>query len=121
MSDWLGKLLPAVAPGGLLAGPAPAAAPPAQAKGGGFNETTEKSANAIIADIFRRFKKEVYVEAYNKPPADRAADWAKNKHEKAFRERFFRQWAEERFRATGANGIFVLVYRESPRGYFIRV
>src|SRR4051812_28863153 len=118
MSAWLVKLLPAVALVGWLAGPAPAAPPTVKDEGGLFTEKTERDANAIIADIDRQFKKEVHVEAYNKPPANRAADWTKNRQDKTFRERFFRQWAEERFRATGTNGILILMYRESPKGYY---
>src|SRR5581483_10766945 len=67
MNAWLAKLLPAALLLALAAAPSPAA-PTVKDDGNLFSEQTEKEANAIIADIQRRFNKEVHVETYNKPP-----------------------------------------------------
>src|SRR5438045_2474704 len=118
MTAWLVKLLPAVAVLGLAAAPAPAVEPPAVKDDGQlFTDRAEKDANAIIADIERRFKKDVRVEGYNQPPADKADDFQKHKKDKGYAGRFFKNWAEERLRATGTNGVLILIYRDKD-GYF---
>src|SRR5262249_8549680 len=95
MNAWLAKLLPAAAFLALAAAPAPAA-PTIKDEGHLFSDRAKDRGNALIADIEREFKKEVHVEAYNKPPANKAEEFAKNKGDAAFRDRFFRQWADER-------------------------
>ena len=115
-------LLSAAAFFALLAGPAPAANPPkVEDHGKLFSDRAIKEANEIIADIYQRFHKEVRVEAYNKVPPAKADEFNQHKSDKAFRAHFFRTWAAERFAATGTNGVFVLIYKESPRGYYVQV
>src|SRR5581483_4104489 len=122
MPAWLVKLLPAIALIGLMSAPAPAAdAPKVLDEGHLFSDQAKKEADQIIADIARQDKKEVRVEAYSKPPADKVAEFNEKKKDADFRKRFFRDWAEERFRATGTNGVLVLMYRENERGYFTEV
>src|SRR5262245_35124542 len=120
MNAWLTKLLPAALLLGLAAAPAPAA-PTVKDEGNLVSEKTEQEANAIIADIQKQFKKEVHVEAYNKPPANKADEFQKRKGDKAYREQFFRTWVQERFQATKTNGLLILIYRESPRGYYVEI
>src|SRR5207302_8241806 len=121
MSAWLARLLPAVMLFALSAAPAPAAPPTVKDEGKLFSERAVKEANAIIADIDKQYHKEVHVEAHNKVPPAKADEFNRNKTDPAFRARFFRAWASERFTATGTNGVFVLIYKESPRGYYVKV
>src|SRR5262249_5276742 len=85
-----------------------------------FSPKTIEEANALIAEIEHKFKKEVHVEAYNKPPADKMADFNEHKRDANYRQRFFTHWAEERYRATGTNGIFVLLNGKSKQGYYVK-
>src|SRR5258708_11201297 len=118
MSAWVSRLLPAVILVALSRAAAPAAAPPkVEDHGKLFSEGAIKEANDIIADIERRFKKDVRVEAYSEPPAAKAAEFQQHKKERAFRDRFFKAWAEERMKATGTNGVLILFYRDKE-GYF---
>ena len=80
-----------------------------------FTDGAEKEANAIIADTMKRFNKEVRVEAYNRPPADKVAEFEQKKRDRVWRERFFKQWAEQQTRTLGTNGVLVLLYRDKRR------
>jgi formylglycine-generating enzyme required for sulfatase activity len=107
------------------AGPAPPvhpreAAPTVQDEGNLFSADIKEEANRIIADIEKRTKKQVRVEAYNQPPADKAQEFNQKKTNREFRQRFFTEWAERQFEATVTIDILVLIYRESGRGYFTR-
>src|SRR5262245_16444157 len=97
MNAWMTRLTLAALVIGLAVTPA-AAAPTVKDDGKLFSNTAKEKANALIADIAREFKKEVFVEAYNRPPADRAAEWNNNKSNREFVGKFFREWAERRFR-----------------------
>src|SRR5437763_5647514 len=113
MSAWLARLLPAVFVLGLAA-PVSAAEPPTVKDDGNlFSELAKKEANGIIADIEKRFKKDVRVEAYNKPPADRADEFEKNRRDLAFRRRFFKEWADRRMQETGTNGLLLLIFQDA--------
>ena len=112
-------LLPALA---LVAATAASAAPPPKVLDEGklFSERAIKEANEIIADIERKFKKDVRVEAYSVPPAAKAAEFQQHKREPGFRTRFFTTWEADRMRATGNNGVFVLVYQDKAI-YFVEI
>ena len=86
-----------------------------------FSPQAIQEANKIIADVYRRFKKEIHVEAYNKVPAAKADEFKHKRKDRAYRDRFFRAWADQRFATTGSNGVFVLMYRESTRGFYVQV
>src|SRR5436305_5562806 len=120
MFAWLTRLLPAVLLLGLVAAPAPAAST-VKDEGNLFSAPAKQEANRILADIEQHLKKEIHVEAYNKPPADKAADFEKVKANKDRLGDFFREWARDRFRSTGTNGILILAYRESPAAYYVQV
>jgi hypothetical protein len=120
MFAWLTRLLPAVLLLGLVAAPAPAAST-VKDEGKLFSAQAKQEANRILADVEQHLKKEVHVEAYNKPPADKAAEFERIKRDPKRHGEFFREWAGERFRATGTNGILILVFRESRDGYYVQV
>ncbi|HEX4589337.1 MAG TPA: TPM domain-containing protein, partial [Gemmataceae bacterium] len=106
----------------LLAAPASAADPPkVEDHGKLFSDLAVKQADEVITDIHKRFHKDVRIEAYNTVPPAKADEFNRNKADKEFRTRFFRAWAAERFSATGTNGVFILIYKESARGYYVQV
>src|SRR5438874_9009954 len=102
MFAWLTRLLPAVLLLGLVAAPAPAAST-VRDEGNLFSAQAKQEANPVLADIEQHLKKEVHVEAYSKPPADKAAEFEKVKRDPQRLGEFFREWARERFRSTGTN------------------
>ena len=67
-----------------------------------FSDAAKEQANRIISEIHNQFKKDVFVEAYTKPPDDKKSEWDKNKSSPSNRKRFFEVWAEQRFRALGS-------------------
>src|SRR5262245_1306118 len=113
MNAWLTRLLMAGLVVGLLATTA-GAAPTVKDEGKLFSDAAKEQANRLIAEIGREHKKDVVIEGYNKPPANKAAEWAKNKGNKSFVSQFFADWAKERFRALGTNGIYILIFRQDP-------
>lgn len=121
MTAPLSRLLTAATFLGLWAAAAPAAPPKIKDDGKLFNEVTLREADTKTAEIHKDFKREVVVETFKAPPADRKSTWDKNKRDETFVRRFFRDWADERFRANGVNGVYILMYRESPRGYQVVV
>ncbi len=115
------RLLAAAMLLGFFAAAASAAPPKVKDEAKLFNDETVREANALMATIDKEYKREVVVETFKAPPAARKAEWDKNKRDSTFVRRFFRDWADERFRANGVNGVYVLMYRESPRGYQVVV
>src|SRR5262245_5987624 len=120
MNAWLTRLLMGALLIGLFAAPA-GAAPTVKDEGKLFSEAAKEQANKVIADIEREFKKDVFIEAYIKVPPERAERWGKDRKDSGSRGRFFKEWAEDRFRSHGTNGILLLLYREAPRSYFVEV
>src|SRR4029079_6344331 len=110
----LARLVPAVFALVLMAAPASA-----QVKDDGklFGDRAEKEADAVIAGIKQKYHKEVRVEGYSQPPANRAAEFEQRKKDRAWRERFFKSWAEERMRSTRTKRVFVLIFRDKD-GYY---
>jgi len=88
MNAWLAKLLPAALLLALAVSPA-AAAPTVKDEGNLFSADIKEEANRIIADIEKRTNKQVRVEAYNQPPADKAQEFNQKKTNREFRQRFF--------------------------------
>src|ERR1700676_3392812 len=87
----------------MAAGPARALTPEVKDQAGFFKPDTIKQANQIIRDIEREHRVDLLIETFPKPPAGREAEASKDK------ARFFSQWAIERARESGINGIYVLI------------
>src|SRR5262249_52367418 len=98
-------LIPAVLAGWLcLAGPAAAVTPEVKDDAGLFSAEAVKKANEIIADVSRRFKKDVVVETVKEVPEDKQSQLKSLGSDK-----FFARWAEERFAALRTDGVYVLI------------
>ena len=87
----------------LAAGPARALTPEVKDHADLFKPETIAEANKILRDIERQHRVDLLVETFEKPPAGREVDASKDK------ARFFSQWALQRFRESGVNGIYVLI------------
>ena len=120
MNAWMTRLLTAGLVFGLLAAPA-GAAPTVKDEGHFFSDVAKEQANKVIAEIEHDFKKDVFIEAYTKVPPEKAERWQRDRKDAGSRGRFFKEWAEERFKSHGTNGILVLLYREAAKSYFVEV
>lgn len=88
-----------------------ASASPARAavkdEAGFFSATAIQKANSEIAEIQRRFRKNLLIETVRTVPDDKV-DRVKQMDRSA-RDSFFHKWANERARADGVNGVYVLI------------
>jgi hypothetical protein len=106
-------LLPAVLAGWVVAVPARAAlVSEVKDDAGFFKPETIQKANREIKEIKDRYKHDVVIETFKAPPADRAEEV--KKMDRSARNRFFEEWARERFKGQEVNGIYILICREPP-------
>jgi hypothetical protein len=98
-------LVPAVLAGWLcLAAPALAVAPEVKDEAGLFSAEAVKRANETIADIDKRFKKDLAIETFKAVPEGKESELKGQG-----RERFFARWAEDRMAAMRGDGVYVLI------------
>jgi uncharacterized membrane protein YgcG len=97
---------------GLLGfgGPVQAATAEVRDEANFFSADAQTRAEKIIKEIGQRYKKDLLIETMRQVPADKREE-ANSSDEKAKR-RFFANWAIQRARAEGLNGIYVLITRE---------
>src|SRR3569832_76007 len=69
-----------------------------------FTPAAIDEAEQIIKDINSQYKKDVRIETFATIPDDRKAAF-----DPANKDEFFSQWATERARAAGVNGVYVLI------------
>src|ERR1700693_4811053 len=81
-----------------------AVAPEVKDGGGFFTPETITKANAQLAEIEKKYKKDFLIETFATVPADKAE--AVKGMDKDARKRFFQAWAKERAKAVGVNGIY---------------
>jgi uncharacterized protein len=95
----------------LLAAVAPARAYTPEVKDGAglFSPDAEQRANQALRDLQKQFNKDLVIETYASIPADKKAEWEKNRAE------FFNQWAAAIAREHRVDGIVVLIAKE-PNG-----
>jgi uncharacterized membrane protein YgcG len=99
-----------------LCRPAAAVFPPPVKDGAKmFTKEGLEKADKMIKEIYRKFKKDVVVETYAEVPADLAKK-LEDKGEKAF----FAEWASQRAKELGVNGIYLLVSKK-PRYLYIEI
>jgi uncharacterized protein len=107
-----GAVLPALL---LLtaAGPASALTPKVNDEAGFFSPAAVEKANDVIDDIRHKYHKDLLVETFKTVPSDEA-DRVKNMGRQD-RDRFFHEWARERAKEAGVNGVYVLITKEPGR------
>jgi uncharacterized membrane protein YgcG len=76
-------------------------------EGGFFSADAMRKASEGIAELRRRYGKDLVVETFKEVPDDRKKDY-----KSADRNRFFEAWAKDRAKALGVDGIYVLVCRD---------
>jgi uncharacterized protein len=74
---------------------------------GFFSAAAVEKANREIAEIERKFKRDLLIETFPSVPADKAEQF--KALDKRGRDVFFQKWAVERFRNEGVNGVYVLI------------
>jgi hypothetical protein len=75
-----------------------------------FSEETIKKVTEEVRELARKYDRDVLVETYLKPPDDQV-DKVKEMS-KEDRDKFFKKWAEERMKAEGLAGVYILVCKE---------
>jgi uncharacterized membrane protein YgcG len=96
----------------LLANSPSAVAPEVRDDGKLFSAATLKKANETIADIYRKYDRDVLVETFTSVPA---ADVEKvQSMDKDKRTAYFLQWAKDRTKERVVNGVYVIICKE-PR------
>jgi uncharacterized membrane protein YgcG len=93
-----------------LAGPAAALTPEVKDEAGFFKPETVRKANETIKRIKQQHKKDLVIETFAHIPDGKEKE-AVGADAKA-REQFFRDWAVQRARESGVDGIYVLVCKE---------
>jgi uncharacterized membrane protein YgcG len=99
---WLTTAGPALAQQGKPADPAPRVMDSA----GLFGEEAVQKANSAIADLKRRFKKDLLIQTFAEAPA---AIKKVDLDDKQAKHRFFKQWAVREAESHRVNGIYVLI------------
>ncbi len=94
----------------MLARPAVALTPEVKDSASLFKPETARQANALIAEIKQRYKKDLLIETFAQVPEGKDGN-AVSADGKASPP-FFRDWAAQRAREAGVNGIYVLVCKE---------
>lgn len=89
------------------AGPAGAVSPEVKDQANFFSADAVKRANEVIKEIRQRHKKDLLVETHLKPPEGREPG-----ADAKARERFFTDWAVDRARTAGVDGVYVLICKE---------
>lgn len=74
-----------------------------------FTPETVTEARTIIKDIEAKFKHSVTVETFATIPDDKKAAFDKAKKSKTDVEHFYQQWVQDRAKAAGARGLFILI------------
>jgi hypothetical protein len=77
-----------------------------------FKPQTVQKANEEIKDLQRELHKDLLIETFKTVPADKVK--AVRGMGRAAREDFFARWAEERARAEGVDGVYVLMCKSPP-------
>lgn len=75
-----------------------------------FSADAVSQANDRIKEIKQRFKKDLLIETVRQVPESKKDD--ANSSDEKVKGRFFTNWAIERAKAEGVNGIYVLITRE---------
>jgi uncharacterized protein len=104
----------------LLALLPPAALPAAgltfkvQDGAGLFSKDAVEKANKKIAEIKRRFDKDLLVETFKHPPDD-----LKKEYKEEGKKKFFQDWSRSRYKSEGVRGVYVLICND-PRSLYVR-
>src|SRR5262249_19890562 len=111
-------MLSAILMGGLLtARPAFAATPGVKDHAEMFKPDTVKSVDAEIQQIKERYHLDVAIETFPAVPDDKKAEFEKVQKDESARNRFYRQWAEERARSLGVDGVYTHIVKSPGHIY----
>ena len=75
-----------------------------------FSEETVKKVTEEVRELARKYDRDVLVETYLKPPDDQLDKVKEMSKEE--RAEFFKKWAQERMKAEGLVGVYILVCKE---------
>ncbi len=93
---------------------APASGFPIRDEGKFFSPQAIDQAQKRIAEIKRDFKKDLLVETFVHPPANRKKEYQsllQNEKDKG-KEKFFAAWARERYNQNGVHGVSILICKD---------
>src|ERR1700730_11480887 len=90
---------------GLALQPAWAAAPKVEDNAKIFGAEAVKKANAIIAEIEEKYKKDLVIETFSKVPAGKKDEFNKVKDDRKKRDQFLDEWALEEAKDERVKGI----------------
>jgi hypothetical protein len=93
-----------------MTGPAWAVVPEVKDGAGFFTPGALTKANQELAQIQKKYRKDLLIETFATVPADKAD--AVKKMDKQARNRFFETWAVERARGERVEGIYVLITKQ---------
>src|SRR5262245_5155181 len=101
----------------VLARPGAAAAvypPPVKDEAKYFSDAALDKANKKVRELYGKYKKDVVVETFAAVPADmkKKLEELEEKKKDKGRAEFFDDWAKDRARQLGLNGVYVLVCKE---------
>ncbi len=94
----------------VLAAPLSAVAPVVHDDAKFFTPDTVKKLNEIAHDIAGKSGRDLLIETFPSVPADQAEKVKGMNRED--REKYFRQWGEERVKAAVVNGVYILICKE---------
>jgi uncharacterized membrane protein YgcG len=98
-----------------LAARAPLAALAAEVKddGGFFTADAVRKANDEIQEIKRQHKKDLVIETFKAVPAAKLKQFEDTP--KSGQDKFFAEWAQERYRTAGVDGVYLLICRNPSK------
>src|SRR4051812_12794845 len=79
-----------------------------------FSDAARQEAEKSIQQMRDKFKHTLLIETYPKIPADKQAKYDPEK-----KAQFFQEWAEERGKAQGVNGVVLLICMEPRHFVFV--
>lgn len=105
--------VPLVLFGWLAAGlPARALAPEVRDEGGFFSAAAVRQANEVLREIQKKHKIDLLVETFRTPPAARQKEIRDAKGKSQTLGKLFQDWATDRTRTTGVEGIYLLLCKD---------
>ena len=86
--------------------------PQVQDRAGFFSSAAIDKANKLMAEIEKDFKKDLMIETYLTPPADKVEQF--KKAQGADRTELFKTWARDRAKELKVNGVYLLICKDPP-------
>src|SRR5262245_2762608 len=77
-----------------------------------FSDDAISKAKATISDIEKHYHRRIVVETFSEIPGEKLAAYDLAGKDKAARAKFFRDWLQDRAKADGATGVFILICKK---------